>query len=146
MEFCKSSEEKNFTDSWTFVRTSICFLHNKLDKVCYNVMKDSLSELDKVIRKKMKKNVRKNNEEFQNENCEIAEVGFYQKYDFDIGLVTKFNGKNKLFIEFRSLVKSNQESSEAAIKIRGYNGSEVRFQTFLAKLNKTESIELVETC
>ena len=118
MKFCKPSEQKNFTNCWTFVRESICFLHSELGKVCYDVMKDSLSELDKVTNTKAEKYVTKIIPEFQIENCAIAEVGFYQKYDFEVGLLIKFDEKNKVFLEFRSLNKSNEESSEAATKTR----------------------------
>ena len=113
MEFCNPSEKKNFTDCCTSVPELICVLHSKLGKVCNGMMKDSSCELDKVIKTKDKKHVRKINEKFLNENCEIADVGFYQKYAFDFGFVIKCNAKNKLCHEFRSLKKSNKESSKA---------------------------------
>ena len=87
------------------MRESICFLHSELDRVCDDVMKDSLSELDKVTNPKAEKYVRKINPEIQNENCEIAEVGFYQKHDFDVRLPINLTEKTKYFLSFAHLTK-----------------------------------------
>ena len=55
-----------------------------------------------------------NQEELQSEACNWSEIGFYQRHNFDFGLVTQINENNKLAIDYVTGQDPNKMSSSWA--------------------------------
>ena len=159
VEYCISDEvsQSKQQNCWTFVFQTIEHLRNKISQDTMSSFSEKLSE---IISFNEQEHVRKIQKELQNEACNWSEIGFYQRHDFDFGLVIQINENNTLAIDYVTGQDLNKEASSCSAnydtsgiesvaysaKITSYNNPNSRFVSTFTKLNATDLINFVDFC
>ena len=153
VEVCMTYENKQTEpekNCWTFVNDVTVHLPGEC--VFQDRMTGFRKDLERIVRINKEKHTKCIKKELQNERCETVEIGFYQRKNYEVGIVMFLTPKRKLMINYDlpdDLQKSSKilsKSSNSSITIGVFNNSSGSNKCTLAKLNIKELVEFVDSC
>ena len=102
-------------------------------------MKTFNSQLCKIIEinKKIIKNIKKQLR--QNENCKTVEIGFYQKFDFELWLVLKIGEK-----EFSTDISLFEGYHEGLVELKSFVELNACLRSTVRSVKKRELVNILE--
>jgi len=151
VKFCMQYEgNKKRQNCWTFVKDAVLYLARK-ENISRDAQDGFLSKINKIIVTNAKKYIKIFKQELRSQNCKEAQIGVYQRYDYEGGIVITINKKKKFAIDIGTLEDvqeaemkiTNNCYSNGCGKIREFDESNSRREKPLSTLRTNELIQFL---
>jgi len=148
VEFCINYEDNEKSQNcWTFMIDGVTYLY-WMGFTSRDAWNGCLNQIKRIAEVNSKEYVKLFKQELQSSNCKEVDVGFYQRYDYEGGIVVTISANKKFAIDIGTLdggheAKMKNYYSGEYEKIRDFDESSSRHEEVLSRLQTKELIEYV---